>query len=174
MINKKIKNRKALSPIIATVLLILLSIAGISIIAGVLIPFVKEKMQEAKECSQIIEVEDALKIDTENGFACYYDDGGVKKAKITIHRGNIELYGIRVALIGEGDSKVVDIIDGEENLGIEMLDGGEAVLPGKGGEKTYIIDTSMTTLKNAIIAPMMSSKNLCKETDNIELVSCSE
>ena len=166
-------NKKALSALIATVLLILLSIAAIVILSSAIIPFVKEKMSEAQECSEIIKTADALAIDAENGFACYYDENGLK-AKITIHRGNIEIKGVRIAVRGGGDSKIVDITEGTLTDVKLLTPTGETtnlVLPGKGGEKTYII-SNVNAAESAIIAPIMPSGQMCKETDEIDLEKC--
>ena len=164
-------NKKALSPLVTTVLLILLSIAAMVILSSAIIPFVKEKMSKAQECSETIKTADALTIDAENGFACYYDENGLK-AKITIHRGDIEIKGIRIAVRGGGDSKIVNIEEGTVT-DVKMLGGSETiVLPGNGGEKTYLISTTLSSAESAIIAPIMPSGQMCKETDEINLEKC--
>lgn len=165
-------NKKALSPLVTTVLLILLSIAAMVIISSAIIPFVKEKMREAQECSEIIKTADTLTIDAEDGFACYDDSGNVK---ITIHRGNIDIKGVRVAVRGGGDSKIVDIYNNTYGTvdGVSMLGGSATlVLPGKGGEKTYVISTALSLTESAVIAPIMPSGQMCKETDEIDLEEC--
>ena len=168
----RVLDKRGLSPLVATILLILLSIAAMVILSSAIIPFVKEKMNEAQECSEIIKTADALTIDAEDGYACYDDAGNVN---ITIHRGNLEIKGIKVSIRGGGDSKIVDIENNTDGtgIGVSMLDGSATlVLPGKGGEKTYLISTALSLIESAVIAPIMPSGQLCKETDEVELEAC--
>ncbi len=168
-------NKKALSPLVTTILLILLSIAAMVILSSAIIPFVKEKMREAQECSEIIKTADALTIDAKDGYACYYEVSGKNTTKITIHRGDIEIKGVRIAIRGGGDSKIVNIEEGTVTDVKMLTPTGETtnlVLPGEGGEKTYAISTALSSTESAIIAPIMPSGQICKETDEIDLEKC--
>lgn len=169
----KQKLKKGLSPVIATILLILLSVTAISIIARAIIPFVRESLGEGKECFELL---GGLKIDTEGGYACYYDKtplpGSEKIVNITIHQGDVEIKGFKISIIGEGDSRVFDIEEGSVPY-ISMLNGSAVLeLPGKGGRKTYSIDTDLTDVKKAVVAPVTKNGKLCKETDEAELTEC--
>jgi len=44
------KNKRGISPIIATVLTIMITIAAVAIIAGFVVPFVKNSLQKSTEC----------------------------------------------------------------------------------------------------------------------------
>ena len=74
------KTKKGLSPVITTILLILLSVTAVIIIAGVIIPFVKDSLCGEKEC---FEASDQLTIDTENGYACNTTDINGNRVDIT-------------------------------------------------------------------------------------------
>lgn len=152
----KYKNKRGLSPVIATILLILVTIAMISIIARVVIEFAKKEPQKAKQCFETI---NQLSIEAEKGYACFYEKaerGGNKTVKVTIHKGDIEISKIKIAVFGGGDSESFDIED----------------LPGKGEERTYVLDTEMGNVEKVMVFPVLSTGDLCKETDEADLVAC--
>ncbi len=83
------KSKKAVSPVITTVFLILLSILAVFLIAGVVIPFVRNSLSESKECFDTL---DQLEINTESGYTCYYvGEDGKAIANLTIKRGMKEI-----------------------------------------------------------------------------------
>src|SRR3989344_3770324 len=49
------KTKRGMSPVIATVLIILLTIAAVAIIAGILIPFTRNSLTESTECLPYID-----------------------------------------------------------------------------------------------------------------------
>ena len=172
--------KKALSPVIATVLLILLSVVLITIIAAAIIPFIRDKLEEAEQCAEVVGVADALVIDSEKGYFCYYTETGrgeKKTVKITLHRGDIDIEGIKISIVSKGESEVYDIkeMQVEDKVGeIEMLNSGiDLTFPGKRGEETYIIDTDLTEEDiSVVIAPILKNEKICRETDRAELEKC--
>lgn len=111
-------NKNALSPLIATVLLILISVSLISIIGFVLIPFVKDNLDESTNCSNLIE---GIEIKTEK--SCY----DTTNTKIVIRLGNIQPDGIYVIL--------------EDGINSRTHEIARADLPDSGGgEKIYTLE----------------------------------
>ncbi len=167
----RIEAKRGLSPVITTILLILLSVAAVIIIAGVIIPFVRDTTKEGKECFDAM---DQLSINTESGYTCYYNNGSNNIANITIKRGTKEtaLIGFIIAVSGGGNSKTFEIKEGKVE-GVRMIDGTEDIkIPGKGEERTYSITTDLPRVDYAEAAPIMEDGKMCNPTDKAEISAC--
>ena len=64
------RGKKGVSGVIAVVLLILLTIAATAIIGGVLIPFVRDNLNESSRCNDVL---DGITIIPDRDKSCYYD-----------------------------------------------------------------------------------------------------
>lgn len=91
--------KKAISGIVATVLLILIVISAALIIWLAVIPTIDQAMKLSDACTTA-----QLSIDTQSGYTCY--DDSCKKANVVISRGadDAELVGVFLGLEGKGES----------------------------------------------------------------------
>jgi len=170
---KKINN-KALSPVISTILLILLAVTSIVIIAGVLVPFIRNMLAESKVCFEAV---NQLEIDTASGYTCYSVDANNDiDVKITIKRGSGEmnLDRFKIFISAGGSGKSFDIKTGE--TGVKMLSGSSTIeIPDAGEEKTYSIETELALGNGEVYAevyPVMSSGKTCDAADKVNLEEC--
>ena len=169
--------KKGLSPVVSTILLILITIAAVVLIAGFAIPFVRNNLDESKVC---FDASEQLKINTEEEITCHSVVN--KNVSIQISRGTKELdiRGFFLVLSGGGSSKTFEIYNGKDLRieGIEMLDGtNELDIPKIGEDRTYNISLELTPLSEATdirakIAPIMPSGVNCPETDNAKIPKC--
>jgi len=162
--------KRAVSPVIATILLVLLAVATVSIIAAVVIPFVKDSLSGSKECFDVLA---QVSIDTENGFACYTPTNGIQVVRITIKRSQKEtdVASFKVSVFGEGTSNSFDIKQGGSN--VEIYGGGTTIkIPGPGEERTYVLTTSLENVESAEVYPVLENGKICDRSDNEELVEC--
>jgi len=169
-----ILNKKAISPIIATILLILLSVAAVLLIANIIVPFVRNTLDENKMC---FDASDQIKIDTESDYTCYLENAeGDFVVNVTIQRGTkeIEIDGFLIGVSGEAIGKSYEVKAGE-STDVEMLDGSTNLeLPGKGGSRTYSITipkTEIPDIGSILIAPIVNDKT-CKESDEAGINLC--
>lgn len=166
------KLSRGISQVITSILLILISIVGVIIISGLVIPFVRDSLGESKECFEVI---DQLTINTESGYTCYYNNTINKMiANVTIKRGTgaAEINGFIIAISGGGSSKTFEIKNGTVK-DVKMIDGSADIkIPGKGEEMTYSMNTSLDEVRYAEIAPIMASGRICKATDKKEIERC--
>ena len=90
-------NKKAVSAIVATVLLILITVAAVGIIWGAIMPMLNKATELGQACMQA-----RLTIDTTSGYTCY--DESKKQASVMITRGaeEFELAGMQVGLSSGG------------------------------------------------------------------------
>jgi hypothetical protein len=170
------KNKKGLSGIVITLLLVALAIILVSIVWTVVSNLVNEKLNQAGSCFDVFD-----KISLNNQFTCY--DYGENRLHISINRGDAELDGIVVAIGTEtesssftlaGEDKTIDNLwyygsSGEEN--VKMPDGSSGV--------TYVYDWSENFGSEGApiliqIAPVVG-ENQCEVSDTLtEIPSCSQ
>ena len=166
---EKIYLKKSQSQVISTILLILLSITAVSIIAGVIIPMVRDYASD--RCFETIGV---LEIDRSSEYTCYdkNNEKGEGKTFVAVKRAskNVEIEGFALSVSGETDSKVFSIKEGEEIDEVKMFDGNTLKIPERGGMKTYVIDVEFE-VKGVKIAPISNGK-LCENYEEVNLEIC--
>lgn len=168
MIEKKMK--KGISPVIATILLIVISILAVMIIAGIVIPFVRDSSREAKQCFEAI---DLLEIELSE-YTCHYNVSTVKMVNISVKRKmkDIELEGFIIAVSGGAEGETFEIKEGEtEN--VRMINGSlNLVIPKRGERKTYSMNTTLTIIDYAEIAPILKGGKVCDPTGKSDIEEC--
>ncbi len=166
-------NEKGISPVVTTVLLILVSISAVIVIAGIIVPYVRSLLGESKECFATLE---QLSINTESGYTCYYKDGGDKIATITIERGtkDIDITGFLIRISGGGIGKRFEVKEGQNPDSVVMRHDSSSQLeiPGLGEEITYNFTTTLDEIEYVEVAPIMGSGNTCEPTDKADIFMC--
>ena len=161
----KVKNKKALSQIVSTLVLIMLTVALIGGLAVVLKNFVGSQTKQAESCAK---VGDQLTLNRD--YTCY--DGANNRTLVSINRGNLPgITYVLVAVTYGTTSQTFKITDTSQNLGnlTNYPDGTNNVsLPSDGGGKTYIVKGSSVPTQ-VVIAPNMG-KQTCAASDSINQV----
>lgn len=164
------KNKKGISPIIATILLILIAIFAAMLISSVVIPLVKESIGEGGECFKTI---DQLKIDTQSGYTCY--SGSTPKiVNITVQRGpkKAEIIRFVISVHGEGANQLFEIQEGKVT-NVTMLNGNKQLeLPRLGEERTYSLTTSFSEISYVTISPVVKGGKRCDPVDEAYIEQC--
>ena len=171
--------KKGLSPVIATVLLILVTIAGVSLISSFIIPFVKDSLKST-DCLQF---RDYFSFEEDFGYNCYDSDGrhGVSIKKSSGDSGSENIVGLDLVLKGDTTSIKVNVRNGDVVSclaeGIYML--GEPCsslidVPGIGNYSaiTYIYNSSKGNYKKAEVYPVIKGGKICEMSDSIKLNPC--
>lgn len=165
-------NRKAVSPLVANALLILLVIVMVSAIALALVPVIKKSLSGFENC---IEAQNSLDF-IQTRVSCY--DGSESLAGMTIKLNNAGVKKFRLSLTdSQGDSIFYDISEGPNPLGFGMFGLGQPYsagittvnFPEEGQQLSYI--ASGVDIVGAEISPIVK-KEICPISDVIELNSC--
>lgn len=157
------KNKKGVSAVIATVLLIMITIAAVALIAGIIIPFVKNQMEKGKSC---FEATDQLSI-VQGKYTCYNSES----TSIMISRNSNPDFSLKTIIISltkdDGSAEVYKISNGIITPGVKMYNGTSALeIPKSGGAETYVFNVKSSYVS---IAPLLSNEISCKESsENIE------
>ncbi len=177
-----IKEKRGLSQVVATVLLILITVAAAVIIAGFIIPWIRGGLNST-EC---FNYKDYFTFENDYGYNCYrgYTDlDSTYLISITAKSGLNEtqenVVGFGLALIKQGDSTVLTVNGGDSpatmgifmNSDIEAGIEGDLALPKSGEVRTYYYNNS-NTFESARVYPILKSGRKCEPSDTVAITEC--
>ncbi len=172
------KNKRGISPVIATVLIILITVAAIAALYSIVVPFVREGLERSSECLDYREIYSF----EESGYNCYDDKNTTMLYAFSIKTKFSEELAegsdsFRIVLIREDStSEQLEVKNGgaEENLIVMGEPEGVLRVPGPGNIITYVYDDP-DKFESAEIYPVLLSGRICgNEKDSIELRQCGE
>lgn len=183
--NKMEKKKRGISPIIATVFIIMLTISAIAIIAGIVVPFVRNSLSKSTECMPYGKY---FTFDESFGFNCYQSADGGALYFVSVKTGNDKNLadnadGFKLVFISNaGETMPLDI---RSNLSASKTAGGVSMggsdsavlrLPGAGGVAVYVFnDSGGIKYKTAEVYPVLKSGRICgDEKDSISFAFCEE
>ena len=94
------KNKKGISAIVATVLIILITVAAVTILWMTIIPMVSDQLKEGTVCVDAISeitIED-------DGYTCYNSTSNQSRVRVGYGSKDVDLAGIQVLLSRDGDT----------------------------------------------------------------------
>tara|TARA_Y100000310_G_scaffold327739_1_gene394573 strand:+ start:219 stop:797 length:579 start_codon:yes stop_codon:yes gene_type:complete len=181
--------KRGVSQIIATVLIILVTVAAISLIAGFIIPFVRDNLGEGTECLNFQEnykfKEKIDSGDAEYFYNCAKTISGGEQYGFSIEAEALEdknleeLKGFNVVFYtGEGVSERVDLFDGVDladvkvyNSTLDVFANQLIVIPKKGEVRTYVYESDKTFEKIEIYSVLQNGR-VCAKSDEINIINC--
>jgi len=165
------KNKRGISAVVATVLIILITVAAVTIVWTAIIPLINSQLEQGTAC---LDATQGISLANE-GYTC--KSTGTSEVWIQVKHGSkeLDLRDIQVSFTVDGSSSSVSL----RNL--------RMVMPGINGEKVYKIsldkiketfgDSALTIdkIEEVSIAPIVGSgktETTCGTTSTIELVNC--
>ena len=142
-------NKKGISAIVATVLIILITVAAVTIIWAAIIPMISNQLESGTICLDAVSQVQLL----DSGYTCV--DATGNNISIQVKRGAkaFDLADIQVLISAGGTTTPISLVDDE---GYDAL----TELPGPNEEKVFVIDTSTIADKANInkvqIAPVVT------------------
>lgn len=167
----KMKNKKAVSGIIATVFMIALVIAVVGIVWVVVNNLVSEQLEEAGTCL------DALgEVTINSRYTCY--NATAEELQFSIAVGDIDLNEVRVSISGSGKTETYEITREGKNidyLTMYNITEKNIILANKTEAFTYRLNTSTSGIGRPELIqvyPILKGKQ-CDSSDRIsEIGSC--
>ena len=165
-------NKKGISEVIATVLIIMLTVGAASILFIFVVPWVTTMLDDSKICNDL---QDSISI-VGGAYTCYVSVPVSTRVMIRINEGkNAEVAGFAVSLASSGSAKRYEIKSGEEsssgNVVVSMLDGNTMLtVPEVGGAETYVF--SGVKAESVDVSPLTVNGKTCNPTTQ-KLVDCS-
>jgi len=167
------KFKVAQSTIVATILMILLSVVAIALITSFIIPFVKEQLRE----SDCINYAGKIEIKQHPTYTCYNSTEG--NMSVQIHIGDIEkieeVTGFQIVINEGGSSKSFRVARDNPNSEIRMYNGSSSiVIPGKNEERAYKI-SGFSKKPETINVFLLLNNNQCDVQNSLTYVNnCQE
>jgi flagellin-like protein len=163
--------KRGLSPVIAVVLLLLVTIISVTIIVAFVIPFVRENLETGGECFDVI---GDLSF-AETPYNCYVSDTATG---FSVRIDDDNIIGFRIGLEAVGSSTARDIEpDNEGYLDLRMLSGESSeygnilLIPGRGEVRTYVSDA---VYDRAELFAILKSGSKCELADDIIINVCDD
>lgn len=172
--------RKGVSPVIATMLLLVITVVLAGLIMAFVLPFVRDKLGDSKECIDTLE---GLEF-AESRFNCYEGPGLTLETGFSIKVKKDTVKGARISLIRQDDSSdVADLKDGitissTTGLSVRMVSvvaySTPIQFPDQAGEQMAYISKNADNVPyvKAEISPITESGKVCEVADIVELAPC--
>ena len=158
--------KKGLSAIVATVILIALTIVVVAIIWASVSDLINTGTEETESCFNLFE-----KVSFESKYTCY--DSVEGEAQFSIKIGDIDIDEVLVGISTNTTGKSFSIINGGSTItGMRMYDTSTNVtLPGKESGETYILDMTAAGIEGvpvrAEIIPIVKGTQ-CEVIDTVQ------
>ena len=177
-------NKRGLSPVVATILIIMLSVVAVSILAGFLVPFVKRSLYGSTEC---MPYSGYYTFDESLGYNCYATKTGqentlyVFSIKKSPDKSLNETESFKIVFITrDGGTVPLDVKNGVASSntagGIWMTGSPQGALriTSPGGTATYTYnDTAKERFISMEIYPVLKSGKICGDgKDSININPC--
>lgn len=177
-----ISNKRGISPVVAEVLLVLLGIAAVGIVAGFVIPFVKDNLNKSTEClsyRDYFSFQEVFKYGTESyRYNCRDSDGDAYGISIKANSDVAlakNIAGFSIVFARPGLSKVIRVDNETIVEGLILMghnSGTELEVPRAGEVKTYVY-SSEDSFDKIEVYPVLKSGRICEMSDSIDIVECS-
>ncbi|MCA9487510.1 MAG: hypothetical protein KC516_00960 [Nanoarchaeota archaeon] len=169
-------NKKALSAVVGTLVLIGVTMAAAALVLGFVRFFVQDKLTNSKGCLDILE-----KIELNEDYTCYNSSTteGNEKVLVSLSRGEVSLDSVIITISSEYESKTFSLTDFQETIsGVLPYGFSEAQtvsLPGNESGKTYVVDWPLSNygvVQTVEIAPVIDGK-ACEVLEKMDtLANC--
>ena len=189
-VGKKRLNKKGLSPIIAAVLLLLVTIAAIAIIAGVIVPFTREGLEESSSCLDFqtyFQFEENFEFGGEiNKYNCYDETNNLQGLSIAARSERMindsGIIGFNLILTNADDTtKAVSVREGAASC----VDGGvrlfgdpscsdDLSVPKIGEIVNYVYNLELddVDIEELEVYPVLKGDKACEVSDFINNIDC--
>ena len=173
-----ILKKRGVSSVVATMLLIVLTIVSIAILASFTVPFVKKSLKST-DC---FEFRSYFKFDNSFGYNCYNENNIQKSYLITLKADGSSTEqkpeSLSLRFFKNTGVTVVNIKNGDTLPDMIMLDpslGPSLIIPIAGG--TYPLlsynYTSNDLYNKVEVYPVLADNKVCDKSDSIKIIKCS-
>ena len=147
-------NNKGISAIVATVLIILITVAAVTIIWAAVLPMITGKLESGQVC---LEAVSQVRLMNE-GYTCRHSSGDNVSIQIKHLAKDFDLADVQVLISADGDTTMFELSNDTTTI---VPTGSSIPLPGINEEKVYIINTTTITgsIDEVQIAPVVAVGN---------------
>jgi flagellin-like protein len=179
-----VKGRRGVSPVIATVLILLITVAAAALIAPFVIKFIRGNLDDSGSCFEIL---GDLSF-AETGYNCYNSlstaaVGYTEATGFSVKINNDNIVGFKVTLLKDGgaDTREISLTNedsDEQNVRVlgstfsttsVPVDFVESDIPSGGGIRTYVANGIYDNIE---IFPILKEGKVCGLSDAIKVEPC--
>ena len=154
------KNKKGISAIVATVLIILITVAAVTIIWAAIIPMISNQLESGTICLDAVSQVQLLDF----GYTCWNDTADTVSIQIKHGAKDFRLNDIQVLVSSEGITKSFSLVNDSTTITPEDMTADK--LPKANEEKVYVINTTgMDNIDKVQIAPVVAVGNTQETCD---------
>ena len=180
------QNKRGISDVVTTVLIIMLTLVAVGVIAGFIVPFAREGLQKSTECTDyqgFYTFDESLesdsfktncKSDGEYIFSIKSNDHSIENESVSSQELRENIKGIKL-IIRRADETTssTNIINGSISESVEMYNGDTLlVLPRAGGIQSYKY-FSEEEFVSAEIYPILKNERICADVvESIKIKAC--
>ena len=163
-------SKKGVSPVIATVLLLVLTLVIVSILSVFVIPFVKNSLTGSKDC---VDVLGGIRFDEGSAYNCKT----ATRTGFSVRIDNPNIVGFKLSLYAQGVANPYRIENGSSYPVLRMLStpapafGTPLEVPVEGGLRTYVANGVYDRIE---VNPILKNGKLCDAREQIELQTCTD
>ncbi|MBI3334666.1 type IV pilin [Candidatus Pacearchaeota archaeon] len=165
--------KRGLSTIVATVLIIMITVVSAAVIATFVVPFVRDGLQKSTEC---VDYDSYFMFDESLRYNCYAGTGyNISVRAANLQSASEKVKGFNLVLYAEGYSIAVPVLAGEPVNAMRMFDitAPALAVPRAGETRTYYYDDGAVYTSGELY-PILASGKVCKQrNDRIAFVRCS-
>jgi len=168
-------DKRGIAPVIATILIVLLTIVAVSILAAFIIPFVRENLQKGTEC---LPYREYFTFDESFDYNCFDAQGkhGISvKAGTATKAVSDKISGFELVFIAEGEGKKLSAREGNSTSGLKILRSTDIniKIPKPGEIITYVREAENNKKYTSVeVYPTLASGAICEKSDAIKLILC--
>ena len=156
-------NKKGLSAIVSTVLIILITVAAVAIIWAAIMPMIKDQLYTGLVCRTAVQQITLV----DSGYTCLEND--TLSVQIKHGREAIDLVDVQILTSINGTTVSYFLMKDADD--VDTIDD----LPDVNEAKTYIIDDVDKDMESIEIAPVIATgatTKICDVTSKVEIRSC--
>ena len=163
-------NKKAVSEVVSTVLIIMITVAAVGIIMAWVIPMIRTNVDKGSAC---FDAQSDIALVTDSGYTCIVNNAtvngvsGYGNISLQIRKGpstKVNLAGIQVLVSLKGNTKST------------IINSSSYTLPANNEEKTYVVSsTDYNNAESVKIAPIVklgSTNQVCDISQTVLLSTC--
>ena len=161
-------SKRGVSPVIATVLLLVLTLVAVSILSVFIIPFVKNSLEGSKDC---VDVLGGIRFDSGSSYNCKTTN----RTGFSVRIDNPNIVGFKLSLYAQGVADPYTIQNGSSHAKLRMLSATAfntpLEVPIEGGLRTYVANGTYDRVE---VNPILKNGKLCDAREQIEVQGCTD
>lgn len=168
----KMNNKKGVSTVVASVVIVMLTILVVIFISQFIIPYVKGNLQKSGEC---LDYQKYFSFDNSLGYNCKKTGTGYVLSVKASGQKELEsnVGGLKLAFYGSGKSFGLEVKDGKAgNNTFFMKASGNFKVPKTGETQSYVYNVSEIYDKVEVYTLLKSGRTCEAKNDEITLENC--